>query len=225
MEVLAGVVGGGVDPLHLGEEEGGVRVGHLLGSARCHEVDHLIVLEVLCKLLGDLLGLLGGLLAELKNVGQTGNHILVVVIALGLLQDLQSKGDGVAGLLALGGEVGVEAVDDHVVDALGEGGTGLVGEGDNRATVLLGGLVGLDSLGRGAAQGAGDHKGVLANPGRGVVVELVSGEDLDVQLVRVVGQEILGRVQVGHGGAATHEGDAADLVLGQNVGDDLLGEA
>ena len=148
-----------------------------------------------------------------------------MVIALGLLEDLDGERDSVAGLLALGGEVGVEAVDDHMVDALGEGGAGLVGKGDDRAAVLLGGLVGLDGLGGAAAQGAGDHEGVLANPGGRVVVELVGGEDLDVQLVRVVGQEVLGRVQVGHGGAAAHKGNAVDLVLGQDVGDNLLGEA
>ena len=44
------------------------------------------------------------------------------------------------------------------------------------------------------------------------------------QLVRVVGQEILGRVKVGHRGTAADEGDAVDLVVGQDVSDDLLRE-
>ena len=65
---------------------------------------------------------------------------------------------------------------------------------------------------------------MLVDPGRRVVVELVSGEDLNVQLVRVVGQEVLGGVKVGHGSAAADEGDAVDLVVGQDVSDDLLRE-
>lgn len=153
-----------------------------------------------------------------------GDHVLVVVIALGLLKDLESKSDGIAGLLALGSVVGVEAVDDDVVGVDGQSGAGLVGEGDDRAVVLLGGLVGLDGLGRGATEGAGDREGVLVDPGGRVVVELVCGEDLNVQLVRVVGQEVLGGVKVGHGSAAANEGDAVDLVVGQDVSDDLLRE-
>ena len=224
VEVLTGVVGGGVDPLHLGEQEGGVRISHLLGGTGSHEVDHLVVLEVLGELLGELLAGLSSVLAELKDVGEAGDHVLVVVIALGLLKDLDSKSDGVAGLLALGSEVGVEAVNDDVVSVDGQSGASLVSEGDDRAVVLLGGLVGLDGLGRGATEGAGDHEGVLVDPGRRVVVELVSGEDLNVQLVRVVGQEVLGGVKVGHGGTAADEGDAVDLVVGQDVSDDLLRE-
>ena len=224
MEVLAGVVGGGVDPLHLGEQEGGVRISHLLGGTRGHEVDHLVVLEVLGELLGEALGGLSGVLAELEDVGEAGDHVLVVVIALGLLKDLESKSDGVARLLALGSVVGMEAVNDDVVGVDGQSGAGLVGEGDDRAVVLLGGLVGLDGLGRGATEGAGDHEGVRVDPGRRGVVELVSGENLNVQLVRVVGQEVLGRVKVGHGSTAADEGDAVDLVVGQDVSDDLLRE-
>ena len=147
-----------------------------------------------------------------------------MVIALGLLKDLESKSDGIAGLLALGSVVGVEAVNDDVVGVNGQSGASLVGEGDDRAVVLLGGLVGLDGLGRGATEGAGDHEGVLVDPGRRVVVELVSGENLNVQLVRVVGQEVLGGVKVGHGSTAADEGDAVDLVVGQDVSDDLLRE-
>ena len=57
-----------------------------------------------------------------------------------------------------------------------------------------------------------------------IVRELVSGEDLNVQLVRVVGQEVLGGVKVGHGSTAADESDAVDLVVGQDVSDDLLRE-
>lgn len=77
------------------------------------KVDHLVVLEVLGELLGELLAVLSGVLAEIEDVGETGDHVLVVVIALGLLKDLESKGDGVARLLALGSVVGVEAVNDE----------------------------------------------------------------------------------------------------------------
>ena len=107
-----------------------------------------------------------GVLAELEDVGEAGDHVLVVVIALGLLKDLESKSDGVARLLALGSVVGMEAVNDDVVGVDGQSGAGLVGEGDDRAVVLLGGLVGLDGLGRGATEGAGDHEGVLVDPQR-----------------------------------------------------------
>ena len=127
-------------------------------------------------------------------------------------------------VIALGSVVGVEAMNDDVVGVDGQSGASLVGEGDDRAIVLLGGLVGLDGLGRGATEGAGDHEGVLVDPGGRVVVELVSGEDLNVQLVRVVGQEVLGGVKVGHGSAAADEGDTVDLVVGQDVSDDLLRE-
>ena len=51
---------------------------------------------------------------------------LVVVIALGLLKDLESKSDGIAGLLALGSVVGVEAVDDDVVGVDGQSGACLL---------------------------------------------------------------------------------------------------
>ena len=168
--------------------------------------------------------MLSGVLAQVEDVGEAGDHILVVIIALGLLKNLESKSDGVARLLGLGGIVGVEAVDDDVVGVDGQSGASLVGEGDDRAVVLLGGLVGLDGLGRGATEGAGDHEGVPVDPGRRVVVELVSGEDLNVQLVRVVGQEVLGGVKVGHGGTAADESDAVDLVVGQDISDDLLRE-
>ena len=201
-----------------------MRISHLLGGTGSHEVDHLVVLEVLSELLGELLAGLSSVLAELEDVGEAGDHILVVIIALGLLKDLESKSDGVARLLGLGGKVGMEAVNDDVVGVDGQSGASLVGEGDDRAVVLLGGLVGLDGLGRGATEGAGDHEGVLVDPGRRVVVELVSGEDLNVQLIRVVGQEVLGGVQVGHGGTAADESDAVDLVVGQDVSDDLLRE-
>lgn len=97
--------------------------------------------------MGEALGGLSGVLAELEDVGEAGDHVLVVVIALGLLKDLDSKSDGIAGLLALGSVVGVEAVNDDVVGVDGQSGASLVGEGDDRAVVLLGGLVGLDGLG------------------------------------------------------------------------------
>ena len=93
VEVLAGVVGGGVDPLHLGEQEGGVRVSHFLGGTRGHEVNHLVVLEVLSELLGELLAGLSSVLAEIEDVGEAGDHVVVLVIALGLLKDLESKSD------------------------------------------------------------------------------------------------------------------------------------
>ena len=87
-----------------------MRISHLLGGTGGHEVDHLVVLEVLGELLGELLAVLSGVLAEIENVGEAGDHVLVVVIALGLLKDLESKSNGIAGLLALGSVVGVEAV-------------------------------------------------------------------------------------------------------------------
>ena len=163
-----------------------MRISHLLGGTGSHEVDHLVVLEVLGELLGELLAVLSGVLAELEDVGEAGDHVLVVVIALCLLKDLDSKSDGVAGLLALGSEVGVEAVNDDVVSVDGQSGASLVGEGDDRAVVLLGGLVGLDGLGRGATEGAGDHEGVLVDPGGRVVVDLVVGQDVSDDLLREV---------------------------------------
>ncbi len=167
--------------------------------------------------------MLSGVLAEIENVGEAGDHVLVVVIALGLLKDLESKSDGVAGLLALGSVVGMEAVNDDVVGVDGQSGALLVRETTGQLcflAVLLASTVSGVEL----TEGAGDHEGVLVDPGRRVVVELVSGEDLNVQLVRVVGQEVLGRVKVGHGSTAADEGDAVDLVVGQDVSDDLLRE-
>lgn len=86
----------------------------------------MVVLEVLSELLGELLAGLSGVLAELEDVGEAGDHVLVVVITLGLLKDLDSKSDGVAGLLALGSEVGVEAVNDDVVSVDGQSGPALL---------------------------------------------------------------------------------------------------
>ena len=70
--------------------------------------------------------MLGGVLAEIEDVGEAGNHVLVVIIALGLLKDLESKSDGIAGLLALGSVVGVEAVNDDMVGVDGQSGASLV---------------------------------------------------------------------------------------------------
>ena len=64
---------------------------------------------------------------------------------------------------------------------------------------------------------------VGAEPGGRVVVELVGREDLDVERLGVVGEEVLGRIELGHRGAAADEGDGVDLVVGQDVGDYLLG--
>ena len=175
--------------------------------------------------LEELLGGMQSFVEECREEGREQEAYLTDYLqGVALLTDLDSKGDGIAGLLALGSVVSVEAVNDDVVGVDGQSGASLVGEGDDRAVVLLGGLVGLDGLGRGATEGAGDHEGVLVDPGRRVVVELVSGEDLNVQFVRVVGQEVLGGVQVGHGSTAADEGDAVDLVVGQDVSDDLLRE-
>ena len=186
-------------------------------------MDAVVVLVLLGPGLGDLAHGLGGVLGALEDVREALDHLVVVVIALDLLQDLQRHGDGVAHLLGLGGVVGLEAVDDHVVDALGERGAGGVGDGHDGGAGGLGDLVGLDGLGGAAAERAGDHEGVGAEPGGRVVVELVGREDLDVERLGVVGEEVLGRVELGHRGAAADEGDGVDLVVGQDVGDDLLG--
>ena len=202
-------------------ERGGV--GDLLAGAGAHEVDDVVVLVLLGPSVGDLAYGLSGVLGALEDAVEALDHLVVVVIALDLLQDLQRHGDGVAHLLGLGGVVGLEAVNDRVVDALGERGAGGVGDCHDGSAGGLGDLVGLDGLGGATAERAGDHKGVGAEPGRRVEVELVGREELDVERLGVVGEEVLGRVELGHRGPAADKGDGINLVVGQDVGDDLLG--
>ena len=177
---------------------------------------------LLSPLLGNLAHGLSGLLGALEHARKTGLHVVVQIGALGLLENLERERERIAHLLSLGSIVGLEAVNDHVVDALGERGAGCMGDGNHRSARLLGGLVGLHGLGSAAAERAGNHEGMLTEPRRGIVVELVSGEDLNVQLARVVGQEILGRVELRHRRAAADERNAVDLVVREHVRHNLL---
>ena len=223
MEVLAGVEAARVDPLHLHHEADGAGVGHVEGGAGAHVVDNLVVLELLGKLLGHAtLGALRGGLGEVKDLVKAVNHGIVVLVALGLVKDLDSQGNDVAHLLDLGGVVKLKAVHDGVVGLFGEGGAGGVGHGHDGGATGLGGVVGLDGLGRGPAKRAGDDKRGLVNPGRRVLVELACGVVERTKHLGGIAQEVVARVELGAGGAAADEGDALDVMAGDDLGDDLL---
>ena len=222
VEVLAGVVARGVDPLHLAHEEHRGGIGHLGRSARAHDVDDLIVLEGLAELLGGSLSGLGGSLHGVVDTGEAGDHVVVQVGALNLLQQLDRQIEHVAQLLALGCVVGLKAVHDAVVGLLEQGALGVVRDRHDGGAMRLGGRVGGYGLGRAAAEGAGDDHGIVRNPGRRVVVELVGREDLDVERLGVVGEEVLCGIQLGHGSAAAHKGDVLDAVLGDDLRNDLF---
>ena len=161
MEVLARMEAAGVDPLHLHHEADGAGVCHVEGGAGAHVVDKRIVLELATKVGGKALGVVGGRLGQVKDPVKAVQHGVIVLVALGLLQQLDGQRDDVAHLLDLSSVVELEAVHDAVVCLLGEGGAGNMGHGDDGRAQALGHVVSLDSLRRGATKRAGDDGSAL----------------------------------------------------------------
>ena len=105
VEELAAVEGAGVDPLHLHHQADGGGVSDLHGSAAGHDVDDGSVLVLLSELLGRLAGRVGSVLGSLEHVGQALDHLVILVEAFHLLQDLHSQCQNIAHLFQLGGVV------------------------------------------------------------------------------------------------------------------------
>lgn len=222
VEELAGVEGTGVNPLHLHHQADGSGVGNLSGSAGGHDIHHGSVRVLGGKLLSGFPGGLGAVFGQLENLVKARQHLLVLVIALGLLKNFQSQSHNIAHLLQLGGVVGLEAVDDGEISLLGQGGTGGVGDGNDSGTSGFGDRVGLDRLGGVAAQGGRDDHRVLTQPVGSIVVELSGGVVVGAELLGNTGQEVLAGVQLALGSAAANEGHILDGAAGGNLGNDVL---
>ena len=211
VEILARMNRGRVDPLHLHQQADSEGISNTVRRARTHGVDEFLVFVHFRPFLSSGSDELSSVANDFVNSVKAVVHLIVVLVTLGLIQDLNSQFQRVA-LAAVSGRTFLR--NQNIVAVLSQRRFGFVGDNDRSRASFLSDLSSFYSLRSVTGSRLGDNDRMFAQRLRGSMAELVGAVMIYFQLFALALQEIFTRMQASVRTAASNKVYALDGAFG-----------
>ena len=196
MEEFTRMEASGIYPLHFHHQANGGRISNLSTCATGHYINYRCILVSYSKFLSCLLGTLSGILSQLKYLVKAINHSLISVIALGLLQYLQSQSHNITHFFQLSCIICLKTMYDSVISVFCQRGICDMGNADYYRTCCLSHSIGLNSLWCSTAQRGSNNYSSISQPIRSIHIKLISCVMRYSQLFASISKEVLSWIKL-----------------------------